>query len=116
MKFQSVLCCAFLLCVVIPHRGGAQTLTTLANFTGTNGGAFSAHPGFDQTTGLGTPNATPLAGALCAATLSLVNPGTLSLTQRARVATRLRANDARGVSINYAASGLPPGLSLVQTT
>lgn len=86
------------------------------DFTGTNGGAFSAHPGFDQTTGLGTPNATPLAGALCAATLSLVNPGTLSLTQRARVATRLRANDARGVSINYAASGLPPGLSLVQTT
>ncbi len=39
MKFQSVLCCAFLLCVVIPHRGGAQTLTTLANFTGTNGGS-----------------------------------------------------------------------------
>ncbi len=55
------------------------------DFTGTSGGAYGARAGYDEASGLGTPNAAPLAGALCADTLSLVNPGTLRLTAHASV-------------------------------
>jgi hypothetical protein len=86
------------------------------DFTGTNGGSFGAHSGYDEASGLGSPNGAPLAAAVCAATLRLVNPGTLHMTARASVARRLRANDPRGVAISFGASGLPPGLKLSQTT
>ena len=86
------------------------------DFTGTHGGAFGARGGYDEASGLGSPNGAPLAGALCADTLRLVSPGTLRLTAHASVSVHLRANDPRGVSINYGAAGLPPGVSLKQTT
>jgi subtilase family serine protease len=86
------------------------------DFTASNGDAYAAHAGYDETSGLGSPNAAPLAAALCADTLSLINPGTLRLTEHASVSTRLRANDPRGVSVGYGATGLPPGLSLAQTS
>jgi hypothetical protein len=86
------------------------------DFTGTHGGSFGAHAGYDEASGLGSPNAAPLAGALCADTLSLPNPGTLHMTLRANISRRLQANDPRGVAISFSARGLPAGLKLAQST
>jgi kumamolisin len=86
------------------------------DFTSANGGRFAAGPGYDEASGLGSPNGGPLAAALCADTLKLVNPGRPRLTVHAAVSLRVRALDPRGVSINYAARGLPSGLLLNVTT
>jgi subtilase family serine protease len=82
------------------------------DFTASHGGLYPAGVGYDMASGLGTPNATPLAGALCAAALRPRNPGTRVSTVRGEVRLRLRASDAAGVHVGYEASGLPPGLKL----
>jgi hypothetical protein len=86
------------------------------DFTATNGGAFTAGVGYDEASGLGSPNGAPLASALCVDTLRLVSPGTPRLTAHAVVSLGLRAEDPRGVGIDFHASGLPPGLSMNQTS
>lgn len=82
------------------------------DFTGTNGGRFAAGPGYDPVTGLGTPNATSLAAALCANTIKIDNPGAHRATVHQSVSLRLRATAASGAGLTYAATGLPPGLKL----
>jgi subtilase family serine protease len=82
------------------------------DFTGTSGGRFGAAPGYDMASGLGSPNAAPLAASLCAGTLRTVNPGTQRSTVRTRVSLRLKATDALGTAVSFRALGLPVGLSL----
>ena len=82
------------------------------DFTGTNGGRYAAGPGYDPATGLGTPNAASLAGALCANTIKITHPANQSSTIHASASLRLRATASSGESLTYAASGLPPGLKI----
>jgi subtilase family serine protease len=86
------------------------------DFTGTNGGRFTAGPGYDEASGLGTPNGTPLAGNLCADSLHLTDPGSQSAAKHASISLRLRSADARATPIAFHASGLPPGLRLNGST
>ncbi len=86
------------------------------DFTGTNGARFTAGPGFDEASGLGTPNGSPLAGSLCADSLRLTDPGNQSAAAHAAISLRLRSADARGTAIAFHASGLPPGLRLNGST
>jgi Pro-kumamolisin, activation domain/Putative Ig domain len=86
------------------------------DFTGTNGGQYAAKPGYDPVTGLGTPNASALAGQLCANRLHLSAPASERTTVHARVSLRLHATDAPGAQLTYGASDLPPGLVLNPAT
>jgi hypothetical protein len=80
------------------------------DFTGTNGGRFAATLGYDPVTGLGTPNASALATALCAATARLPSPRAQRSTVRVQASVRVRGSDTGGATLTYAAAGLPPGL------
>ncbi len=86
------------------------------DFTGTNGGRFAAGPGYDPTTGLGTPNAASLAGALCASTIRFTTPSAQITTINASASLRLHATASSGASLTYAARGLPPGLKVNAAT
>ncbi|HLH66642.1 MAG TPA: protease pro-enzyme activation domain-containing protein [Solirubrobacteraceae bacterium] len=82
------------------------------DFTGATGGLYPAGPGYDMATGLGTPRAAALVGALCGYRVGLGNPGPQRSTLGARVSLRLHATDATGARVSYSESGLPPGLRL----
>jgi subtilase family serine protease len=82
------------------------------DFTGTNSGRYAAGPGYDPATGLGTPYAASLAGALCATTIKVTTPGTQHATVHNPASLRLHASDSSGARLTYAAFGLPPGLML----
>ncbi|HWE11544.1 MAG TPA: protease pro-enzyme activation domain-containing protein [Solirubrobacteraceae bacterium] len=86
------------------------------DFTGTNGGRYAAKVGYDPVSGLGTPNATALAGQLCANSLHLSTPASERTTVHARVSLRLHATDAPGAQVTYGATGLPPGITLNPAT
>jgi hypothetical protein len=86
------------------------------DFTGTSGGRYAAGAGYDMASGLGTPNGTALARALCAASIRLANPGPQLSTVRTAISLRVRGTDAGGVGPSYRASGLPPGLSISAST
>lgn len=99
------------------YRGAFNDVQTGNNdFTGSNGGRFPAGPGYDDGSGLGTPNAAALVPALCAQSLRLVAPATQHSAARAEVTLRLRANDAPGAGVSFSARGLPPGLALHPAT
>ncbi len=99
------------------YAGTFHDVTTGNNdWLATNGGQFAAGTGYDQATGLGTPNAATLAPALCGKGLTLVNPGSQSGTVGTPVSLQLQAADASGQTVTYSATGLPPGLSLDTTT
>ena len=93
-----------------------DVLTGNNDFTHTNNGQFAAGTGYDEATGLGTPNAAALATALCAGTLKLGSPGARRSTARASVSLRLRFSDGPGAAVRLEATGLPPGLSLNPVT
>lgn len=86
------------------------------DFTATNGGRFVAGAGYDEASGLGTPNAGALVTSLCADALRLANPGPQRSAARATVSLRLRGSDARGAAVQFRATGLPPGLTLQRMT
>ncbi|HEX3830746.1 MAG TPA: putative Ig domain-containing protein, partial [Solirubrobacteraceae bacterium] len=101
---------------------------------------FSAGPGYDMASGLGTPNARSIVPALCggqpipAATAStrptapakatvahaggvtLARLGARSSRLGTRVRVRLRARDAHGLAMRYSATGLPRGLRINSRT
>ena len=85
------------------------------DFTGTNGGAFAAGPGYDMGSGLGTPIASTLAGALCE-TVTVANPGTQASTLGRKVRLRISASDASNATLAYRATGLPAGLAIGHST
>jgi subtilase family serine protease len=82
------------------------------DFSHTNGGQFSAGPGYDLASGLGSPNATALVGSLCADSLRLPTVSTQISAQHAAVSVRVRGSNISGKAIHYSARGLPPGLKL----
>jgi subtilase family serine protease len=73
---------------------------------------FSAKRGYDLTTGLGTPNATPLVASLCGATIALGGVSAKQTPSGKQVSLRLHASDPRGGRLSWSAKGLPPGLKL----
>ena len=77
---------------------------------------LAAGPGYDPATGLGTPDAAGLAGALCANTIKIARPADRRTTIHASVSLRLHATASSGVPLIYAASGLPPGLKVNAAT
>ena len=86
------------------------------DFTHTNGGRFAAGVGYDEATGLGTPNAAALAASLCAGSLRLSAPGSQHSAIGARVSIQLEAQDVAGAALRFRATGLPPGLSIDPAT
>lgn len=88
--------------------------TTSGNndMTGTNLGQFAAGPGYDMTTGLGSPNGSSLANELCAESISVGNPGPQRTTLNTPVRLQIRGSDTRGASVHFSATGLPVGLSI----
>jgi hypothetical protein len=86
------------------------------DFTGTNGGRYAAAPGYDPVTGLGTPYAASLAGALCTTAIKLATPGTQHATVHNAASLRLHATVPSRARLTYAAFGLPPGLELSSAT
>jgi Pro-kumamolisin, activation domain/Putative Ig domain len=95
-------------------------VTTGTNdLSGGQGGLFPAGAGYDMATGLGTPNGGVLAQDLCAARRSAVavtDPGDQSDPINSAVSLPIRATDATGARLAFAAAGLPPGLSIDSAT
>jgi hypothetical protein len=89
-----------------------DTTTSDNDMTGTNGGQFAAGPGYDMATGLGSPNGSLLAGALCSDAVSLANPGAQRSTLHRPVSLQIKGSDTRGGIVRFSATGLPAGLSL----
>jgi hypothetical protein len=86
------------------------------DFTGTNDGRYAAAAGYDPVTGLGTPNASALAVALCAGSVRLSAPASERTTVHTAVTVRFRATDVPGRAVSYTASGLPAGLRVNPAT
>jgi subtilase family serine protease len=82
------------------------------DLAGTNGGLYPAGPAYDMASGLGSPNATPLAAALCANSLAVNNPGTQLSTAGQRVSLQITTTLPSRGKLGFSASQLPPGLSI----
>jgi subtilase family serine protease len=82
------------------------------DMTGANDGQFAAGPGYDMATGLGSPNGAALTQTLCTDSIALVNPGAQRSTVNTSVVLQIKADDTRGATVSYSASGLPTGLSI----
>ncbi|MEA2213673.1 MAG: hypothetical protein QOF83_3621 [Solirubrobacteraceae bacterium] len=81
------------------------------DFTGTNSGQFSAAPGYDEASGLGSPNATALIPDLCANALRLTPLLPQRSARRATIAPlRVGWSDAPRAGAVLQAKGLPSGL------
>ncbi|MHB1834019.1 MAG: protease pro-enzyme activation domain-containing protein [Solirubrobacteraceae bacterium] len=99
------------------YAGDFNDVTTGNNdYTGADGGLFPALPGYDLATGLGTPQAAPLAAALCGDGIGLSDPGSQRSTLGARVVLTVHATDVPGSAVVYSASGLPRGLRIDAAT
>jgi hypothetical protein len=86
------------------------------DMTGTNLGQYAAGSGYDMGSGLGSPNAAALAGALCTDAIALANPGAQRSVIHSAVSLQIRASDTRGAPVSYSATGLPAGLSINPAT
>ncbi len=82
------------------------------DMTGLNSGMFPAGSGYDMASGLGTPNALPLAQSLCTDQITLSTPGAQRSTVRTAVSLEIKAADTHGQAVMYRASGLPNGLAI----
>jgi hypothetical protein len=86
------------------------------DFTQTNGGQYGAGPSYDEASGLGSPNGAALTSSLCSDTLRITDPGSQRAAAQSTVSLRLRTHDVHGAVVRFASLGLPPGLSVNQTT
>ena len=66
------------------------------DFTGTNGGQYAATRGYDPASGLGTPNAAPLAASLCANIIRLPAVSPQRSTVHTSASLRVHATDTTG--------------------
>jgi hypothetical protein len=82
------------------------------DMTGLNGGLYPAGPGYDMTTGLGTPNGTALAETLCMDAIAVANPGAQRTPVKTAVSLQINGADTRGAPVTYKADGLPSGLTI----
>ena len=85
------------------------------DFTGSNGGKFSAGPQYDMGSGLGSPIASALAVPLCE-TVTVTNPGPQTSILGHRLRLQIHATDAANASLTYRATGLPSGVSIDHAT
>jgi subtilase family serine protease len=95
----------------------ASPFSGLATNNVLGAGPYPVTPGYDMTTGLGTPIAPTLAASLCAVaspqyTVSVANPGALRSTTKIPVSVQMSGSDSGGIGVTYTASGLPPGLAI----
>lgn len=105
--------------IAVGHYGTAFYDVTSGNndFLGVSGSLFSAGPGYDQASGLGTPIASGLALALCPPpVVALVTPPAQTGQVGHPATLQLHASDRSGGQVTYQASGLPPGLTLSSAT
>jgi subtilase family serine protease len=74
---------------------------------------YSAGPGYDMASGLGTPIGDALASVLCD-TVTVANPGSQSATSGKAIGTlaMVAKSSAGATPLSYAATGLPPGLTI----
>jgi len=98
---------------------GANPLTGAANndAVGKNHGLYPVTPGYDMTTGLGTPNAAAVAAGLCALrapvyTVTIKAPDHHYVLLHRRVRLRFRGTDSGGQRLHFSARHLPRGLRL----
>ncbi len=95
------------------YRGNFHDVTSGDNdFAGTSGDSWSAGPGYDLASGLGTPDAGPLVTALCADSIRLASIGGQSSAVGAAVGVTLHAADVDAAHLHYSASGLPAGVRI----
>ncbi|MEO6859735.1 MAG: S8 family serine peptidase [Solirubrobacteraceae bacterium] len=81
------------------------------DFTSMNGGQFTAGPGYDEASGLGTPNASALVPQLCTSALLLRPVPAQHSARLARLAGfRLPLSDVPRASSTVRVRGLPSGL------
>jgi hypothetical protein len=84
--------------------------------TATHGGDWPARRGYDLATGLGTPDAGPLAGDLCVNSPRLTAPAPQISADRAAVGVSLHAAGRLGSGLTYTATHLPPGVQVDAAT
>jgi subtilase family serine protease len=97
----------------LSYNGMFNDVTSGQNdWTNSFGGRFAAGLGYDQATGLGTPNASQLVTGLCSQTIQIANPGAQATTAGQAVSLPVSAHDPSGQTIAYSARGLPPGLGI----
>ena len=84
---------------------------SLDEFTG-----YTAQPGYDMTTGLGTPIAGALAPALCGDLVTVTSPGAQSSKTGTAVSVAVKASSSAGSALSYSATGLPAGLTIKPAT
>ena len=77
------------------------------DMTGTNGGQFAAGSGYDMATGLGSPNGSALASAMCTDAIALANPGAQHSIVGSAVSLQINGADTRGANVSFSATGLP---------
>jgi subtilase family serine protease len=86
------------------------------DFTANHGGLYSAGPGYDMASGLGTPNAAALASTLCADALHVSNPGARISTVGQPVDVQIGTSVPSGGKLSFSASNLPAGLSISRSS
>ncbi|WP_249011070.1 protease pro-enzyme activation domain-containing protein [Conexibacter sp. DBS9H8] len=79
------------------------------DFTDSHHGLYPATVGYDMATGLGTPNATALAAALCADSLRVSVPRSLQSFVHVTRSLAVRASPGAGGRVTLTVRGLPPG-------
>jgi hypothetical protein len=95
------------------YRGDFHDITSGDNdFTGMSGDRWSAGRDYDLASGLGSPDAGPLAGALCADSIRLGTVGGQSSAVGAAVTVTVHASDVHGAHLRYSASGIPRGVRM----
>ncbi len=85
------------------------------DFTGAAGGLYPATPGYDMATGLGSPNVTTLATALCAQSLRLSAPASLQSFVHTARTLRVSTADA-DPAVTVSVTGLPHGVGFDAST
>jgi subtilase family serine protease len=84
------------------------------DFLNKSGTLFSAGPGYDLASGLGTPNAAALAPELCALSLRVLSPGSPRTVLGGVAGVQIRTAGT-AAALQFSARGLPTGLAIGPT-
>jgi subtilase family serine protease len=111
--------------LINPALYAAATANYSANFhditSGSNGG-FSAGPGVDDVTGIGSPIGDTLANTLVGGgstggnTVTVTSPGNQNTATGSSVNLTVQGSDSAGAALSWSATGLPTGLSINAST
>jgi Pro-kumamolisin, activation domain/Putative Ig domain len=97
------------------YSGNFDDVTSGNNSFGTVTG-FSAGPGYDMASGLGTPVGSALAPALCGDQVTVGSPPPQSSATATSQSLQLDATSSAHTTVTYGAAGLPPGLLINPST